>query len=108
MNKLEECIIMTKADIWSKNKAEREKKASIIFNNKYGRDILDPLSDLCKKYSINKNTRYCPQLYTFSLGKFYIGGFYKYDSDDSNTLARVLLNTINKKTWWNKIIEIFK
>lgn len=101
-------IIMTKADIWSKNKAEREKKASCIFNNKYGRDIFDPLSDLCKKYSINKNTRYCPQLYTFSLGKFYIGGLYEYDSDDSNTLARVLLNTINKKTWWNKIIEIFK
>ena len=101
-------IIMTKADILSKNKAEREKKASNIFNNKYGRDILDPLSDLCKKYSINKNTRYFPQLYTFSLGKFYIGGLYEYDSDDSNTLARVLLNTINKKTWWNKIIEIFK
>lgn len=99
-------IIMTKADVLGQS-IEREDKALRIFNNKYGRDILDPLSDLCKKYSINKNTRYCPQLYTFSLGKFYIGGLYEYDSDDSNKLTRVLLNTINKKTWWNKIKEIF-
>lgn len=101
-------IIMTKADVLG-NEVEREDKALSIFNNKYGGDILDPLIDLCKEYSINTNTRFCPKLYTFSLGTFYVGGLYEYEPTDSNKLVKAIQNStceIKNKTWWDKFKDI--
>lgn len=99
---------MTKADVLG-NEVEREDKALSIFNNKYGGDILNPLIDLCKEYSINTNTRFCPKLYTFSLGTFYVGGLYEYEPTDSNKLVKAIQNStceIKNRTWWDKFKDI--
>jgi hypothetical protein len=101
-------VIMTKSDTLG-NPVEREEKAWSIFNDKFGGDILEPLIDLCKEYNINSNTQFCPKLYTFSLGTFYVGGLYEYEQTDSNRLVRAIKNStqrIKKKTFWDRLKEI--
>lgn len=101
-------IIVTKADLLSNDVIERDEKALELFNLKYANNILRPLIDLCKEYNINVRDNYHPRLYTFSLGQFYVGGVYEYDSTDSNKLVNAIKNStgsIKKKTLWDKIKE---
>lgn len=101
-------IIMTKSDTLG-NPVEREDKALAIFNDKFGDDILEPLIDLCEEYNINSNTMFRPKLYTFSLGTFYVGGYYEYDQTDSNRLVKAIKNSTKgtkKKTFWDKLKEV--
>ncbi len=98
-------FIMTKSDTMGDG-VEREDKARKIFYSKFRNDILDPLVDLCKEYNINANTKFYPKLYTFSLGTFYVAGFYEYDSTDSERLVVAIKNStrrIRKLTLWDKI-----
>lgn len=100
-------IIMTKSDTLG-DPVERKVRAKGIFYEKFADDILDPLVDLCKEYNINRNTRYHPKLYTFSLGKFYVGGLYEYDPADSDSLVKAIKNSTQgtkKKTFWDKLKE---
>lgn len=101
-------IIMTKADLLG-DELEREDKAMRIFQSKYEAKILEPLIDLCKEYNINSQTGHRPKLYTFSLGKFYVGGLYEYDSTDSNRLVTAIRNSTvgtKGKTFWDKFKEL--
>ncbi len=100
-------IIMTKSDLLG-NVVEREDKAYKIFQEKLRNDILFPLIDLCKEYSINVQTKFRPKLFTFSLGTFYVGGIYEYEQTDSNRLVEAIRNStrgLKKKSWWNKFKE---
>jgi hypothetical protein len=63
-----------------------------------------------KKYQINEATNYRPQLYTFSLGKFYVGGTFKYNSTDSDKLMNVIAeNTlaIRDVSFVEKMLDTF-
>lgn len=98
-------IIMTKADTLG-NTVDREDRALNIFLQKYSSDILQPLIDLCEEYNINSRTNFHPNLYTFSLGTFYIGGLYEYDQTDSDRLVVAIKNStqsVKKKSWWDRI-----
>lgn len=102
-------IILTKADTLG-NIIEREDKAYNLFKVKYSHDILKPkFLDLCKECNINSNTEFFPKLYTFSLGDFYVGGFYEYHPSDSNKLVTAIMNgtrPIRKKSLWGKIKDL--
>ena len=105
-------IIITKADLLGNDPMERDEKALQMFKSRYGNNVIEPLLDLCKEYNINvrENSRdnYCPKLYTFSLGKFYVGGLYEYDPTDSNKLVSAIKNsteTVKKKSFWDKVID---
>ena len=100
-------IIITKADTFGE-RLQRGEKALDYFNDHYGINVTQPLVDLCEKYHINCNSNFRPKLFTFSLGKFYVGGLYEYDPIDSE----LLINTITafeppyrKKTFWSRLIE---
>ena len=100
-------IIITKADTFGE-RLQRGEKALDYFNDHYGINVTQPLVDLCEKYHINCNSNLRPKLFTFSLGKFYVGGLYEYDPIDSE----LLINTITafeppyrKKTFWSRLIE---
>lgn len=102
-------IIVTKADLLG-NDIEREQEALKLFESKYKGKILRPLIDLCKEYNINVQNNYHPKLYTFSLGNFYVGGVYEYDSTDSNKLVEAIRNStgeVKKKTFKDKVKSIF-
>ena len=102
-------IIMTKADTLG-NIVEREDKAYNLLMAKYRNAILkQPFLDLCKECNINTNTDFIPKLYTFSLGDFYVGGFYEYHSSDSNRLVTAIMNAtrpVKKKTFWGKVKDL--
>lgn len=94
-------IIVTKADMCG-NESERDDKAFGLFMNQY-RSIIRPLANICEKYGINVATNGFPKLYTFSLGKFYVGGIYQYDETDANKLV----NVIKGNVWGEKKPSIF-
>lgn len=101
-------IIMTKSDTLG-DAVEREEKAYKIFQANFGGDILQPLITLCEEYNINAQTSFHPKLYTFSLGTFYVGGLYEYESSDSNRLVKAIRNStrsLKNKTWWDRLKEI--
>lgn len=101
-------IIMTKADTLG-DPIEREEKAYEIFQNRFGNLILSPLLQLCKEYNINSNNGFCPNLYTFSLGSFYVGGLYEYEQADSDKLIRAIENSIHptkRNTFWDKFKKV--
>ena len=100
-------IIMTKSDTLG-NPVEREEKALNIFQQKFSGDILKPLIDLCEEYNINSRTNFHPNLYTFSLGTFYVGGLYEYEQTDSDRLVVAIKNStqsVKKKSWWDRVKE---
>ena len=68
---------------------EREDEAYQRFMDQH-QNIIRPLIDLCQANGINRDTNGQPMLYTFSLGRFYVGGVYQYDPTDANKLVEVL------------------
>ena len=106
-------IVITKADLLCSDPKERKNKALEMFKAKYD-EIVEPLYDLCKEYNINvrddKHSCYYPKLYTFSLGKFYVGGLYEYDPQDSNELVSAIKNSTEKvvrKSFFGKVKDKF-
>lgn len=100
-------IIMTKSDTLG-NPVEREDEAYRIFQAQFGNSVLHPLVKLSKNYNINAQTNFCPKLYTFSLGSFYVGNLYEYEPNDSNRLVRAIQNSTHshkEKSWWDKLKE---
>lgn len=101
-------IIMTKSDTLGSD-GQREEKALEIFNQKYSGDLLESLYNLGKEYNINSHTDFYPNLYTFSLGKFYVGGLYEYEQIDSDKLVSAIQNATiaeKKRTWWDKVKDV--
>lgn len=81
-------VIITKADTLGQG-PERDKSAHELIDRLYS-NSLDSLTAICQQYSINKPTAYVPQIYTFSLGDFYIGGIYNYNPTDAEKLIGVI------------------
>jgi len=81
-------IILTKADTIGEPKGANAKK---LVTERYA-DTLTVLKEICKEgnFAINAGSDYLPKLYTFSLGKFYLGGVYDYDPADSRKLLKVI------------------
>ena len=99
-------IIVTKADIFGE-RLQRGEKALDYFNDHYGINVTQPLVDLCKKYHINCNSNFRPKLFTFSLGKFYVGGLYEYDPIDSELLVRTISEVLpfpyEQMSFWSRL-----
>ena len=81
-------IVISKADVLG-NGQEREDEAYRRFMDQH-KNIIAPLVELCRENGINASTNGQPMLYTFSLGRFYVGGVYQYDPADANKLIEVL------------------
>ena len=101
-------IIMTKSDTLG-TPDERDQKAMEHFTKHY-QGIVKPLTQLCLENGINRRTNGMPKLYTFSLGKFYVGGVYKYDQSDANKLIQVLKHdteSIGNGGFFDKVRNVF-
>lgn len=105
-------VIVTKADVFGQG-IDREDKAYERFMNRH-KNIIEPLTKLCRENGINATnnpkTNGVPRLYTFSLGNFYVGGIYQYDSTDADKLIEVMKgNTeiIKDRTFLGKLRDFF-
>ena len=108
MRKVDSIHIITKADTFGE-RLQRREKALDYFNNHYAMNIVPPLTEVCRDYNINCNSNYRPKLFTFSLGKFYVGGLYEYDPIDSellvNTITAIVPPPYRKETFWSRLTE---
>ena len=99
-------IIVTKVDTFGE-RLQRREKALDYFNNHYAMNIVPPLTEVCRDYHINSNSDYRPKLFTFSLGKFYVGGLYEYDATDSellvNAISEVLPFPYEQMSFWSRL-----
>lgn len=81
-------FIMTKADILgskdTRDEVARERILALYYNS------INRLKTICHNYSINQSTHNNPTLFTFSLGKFFIGDLFEYDSSDADKLMGLL------------------
>lgn len=96
-------FIVTKADMLDHNNMgnDRESEALNRFQANFGSEV-NRLIKYCKANGINstnnKATDGHPNLYTFSLGKFKIGGFFDFDPMDADKLVDVIRsNTFAKR-----------
>lgn len=100
-------IIATKSDMLGDGD-KREDNALKTFEARYA-NIREPLVKLCEKYGINVATNGRPKLYTFSLGKFYVGKIYQYDDTDANKLISLITNNSvgeKKSTFIDKLRDV--
>ena len=99
-------IIITKADTFGE-RLQRREKALDYFNNHYAMNIVPPLTKVCRDYNINSNSGYRPKLFTFCLGKFYVGSLFEYDPSDSELLvhaiSEVLPSPYEQMSFWSRV-----
>lgn len=81
-------FIFTKADILG-DRSVRDQIAVERIKSLYGNTIRT-LREICSEYSINKSTDNQPSLFTFSLGKFYLGNLFEYDPYDADKLMNLI------------------
>ena len=97
-------FIVTKSDTLGSDEGTRSNKAYQIFERSY-RNAVGSVIALCERYGINAATGGIPKLYTFSLGKFFPGGVYEYESLDADKLVNVIsgnTSSIKKQTFWDR------
>ena len=84
MNKVDAIhFVVTKADLLGDTHEERIKKARELLLSKYV-GLAEQLKAYCRKTKrINYSLGGEPLLFTFSLGKFYLGDVFDYDPEDS-------------------------
>lgn len=108
-------FIVTKADMLDNvhNGNDRETEALARFHANFGSEV-NRLVKFCKENGINatsdRHTDGHPNLYTFSLGKFKIGGFFDFDPMDADKLVDVIrTNTFAKRDlgWTDRLRSMF-
>lgn len=81
-------FIMTKADTIGPRET-REQIAVERIQTLYSHAIVT-LKELAAKYSFNSTSGNSPMLFTFSLGKFYVGDLFEYDPADADKIIKAL------------------
>ena len=75
-------FIVTKSDAMGSSE-ERDEKAADLINTQY-LSVVEQLKNLCRSSRrINRANNYDPMIFTFSLGKFYLGDVFVYDNTDT-------------------------
>lgn len=104
-------VIATKADCLGAREVREEKAVSIV-GGQYGQSV-NILRDICHpdKYDINALTDNQPRVFPFSLGTFYLGGVFKYDSTDSDTIIKLISKLASgeagHKKWHHRLRDWF-
>lgn len=88
-------FIMTKSDTIGTPET-REAEAVNRLKALYGRSI-ERLREIGRDYSLNSSSGNDPLVFTFSLGKFYVGNQFEYDSTDSDKIIEALKSMVYGK-----------
>ncbi len=97
-------FVVTKADMLGDHNERIDKARNLLLTTYKG--PVTQLKEFCKNTKrINYSSEYAPHVFTFSLGKFYLGDIF--DFDDTEVLKIVdTIRTITagekQETWWDK------
>lgn len=107
MNKVDAIhFIVTKADYMGEG-SERDTKAAELVNTEY-LSVVEQLKNYCRHTKrINREFDYEPQILTYSLGQFYLGDVFDYDSTDTLKIVDAIRGASNasNKYKWRKFIN---
>lgn len=97
-------VIVTKSDLMDVELGRpltSDERMEIAFHHLQDRfsNFMENLSDMCKKYGINANSKnaYKPYVITFSLGQFYLGNSVIFDNTDSKRLADFVVSATDRR-----------
>lgn len=101
-------FVVTKADMLG-DKTERKQRARDLLLTKYNGPV-ETLKQYCRQTKrINYSTKYRPQVFTFSLGKFYLGDVFDFDPSETIQIVdaiRTVTGSIKEASWLDKFKKI--
>lgn len=100
-------FIVTKADMLGERK-ERLEKAREILLNQYGAPVQKLINYCRQSKRINYSTNYRPHVFTFSLGRFYLGDIFDFDKTETLEIVdtiRAITGATNEVSWWDKLMQ---
>jgi hypothetical protein len=100
-------FIVTKSDFLDKDGARNEVAANIL-RTVYQATVTKLKSYCQKSKRINLSTNYSPQVFTFSLGRFYLGDIFAFDPTETQKIInaiRVISRGKKEKSIWDTIKE---
>ena len=99
-------FVVTKADTLGETDKERQRKAKELLLDIYEGPV-QQLKDYCRRSKrVNYSTNYDPYVFTFSLGNFYLGDVFNFDSTETLQIVesiRSLTSGLKEETWWEKV-----
>lgn len=107
MNKVDAIhFIVTKSDSLGKDQ-EREDSAADMVRTQY-LSVVEQLKNYCRSTRrINRIYDYEPQIFTYSLGRFYLGDVFDYDSKDTLKVVEAIreASASSKRFKWRKFVN---
>lgn len=102
-------FVVTKADMLGDKSVRKEKARDLLLSTYSG--PVEQLKNYCRQTKrINYSTNYRPQVFTFSLGNFYLGDVFRFDSSETIQIVdtiRTVTSSTKEKGWWDKLKETF-
>lgn len=100
-------FVVTKSDLLGES-YERMEKARDILKKKY-LPVINQLKEYCIQTQrinyTNPTDKFAPRVYSFSLGKFYLGGVYDFENTETLQLIEVvreMTSGVRSKTFWDR------
>ena len=91
-------FIVTKADTFGDDDENRKQKARDLMIDKYKQPVLNLIGYCRRTKRVNYATNFCPMVYPFSLGRFFVGGTFNYINKSTLKIINVIrYNTPAKK-----------
>lgn len=100
-------FVVTKADMLG-DKSVRLQNARELLLTQYAGPV-EQLKNYCRQTRrINYSTKYNPLVFTFSLGRFYLGDVFSFDPSETIQIVdviRSITGSTKEKNWWDRFKE---
>ena len=100
-------FVVTKADMLGGATTRLDKARELLLSTYQG--PVEQLKNYCRKTKrINYSTSYKPQVFTFSLGRFYLGDIFDFDKTETLQIVdtiRIVTSGTKETSWWNKFMK---
>lgn len=97
-------FVVTKADMLGDGATRLSKARELLLSTYQG--PIEQLKNYCRKTKrINYSTDYKPQVFTFSLGRFYLGDVFNFDKTETLQIIdtiRIVTSGTRSLSWWDK------
>ena len=100
-------FVVTKADMLGDGAARLEKARELLLSTYQG--PVQQLKNYCRKTKrINSSTNYRPKVFTFSLGRFYLGDIFDFDKTETLQIVdaiRKITGGNREMSWWDRFMK---
>lgn len=98
-------FVVTKADMLGDSTIRLTKARELLLSTYQG--PIEQLKNYCRKTKrINYSTDYKPQVFAFSLGRFYLGDVFNFDRAETLQIIdtiRIVTSGTKEMSWWDKL-----